>query len=102
MVRLSTLVDGLCSALEAIEKQSRELLEKAESSRFMDKVALLLDKNRDSRGVAKLVEQLQDAITRYQVSEHWFFASNMTYIAGQVSQQQAIYERITSVAVRIL
>jgi len=61
MVRLSTPVDGLCSALEEIEKQSQALLEKGKAPRFVDK-------GRDSGEVVKLVERLRDAITRYQVS----------------------------------
>ena len=43
--------------------------------------------------MVKLVERLRDAITRYQVSEGWFVALYTTYTAGQISQQQAIYEQ---------
>ena len=70
--------------LEDIEKRSQVLLEKGKAARF-------LDKGRDSGEVVKLVERLRDAITRYQVSEDRFVASNMAYTSGQVSQQQAIY-----------
>jgi len=48
--------------LEEIEKRSQGLLEKGKAARFVDK-------GRDSGEVVKLVEQLRDAITRYQVSE---------------------------------
>ena len=34
---LSALVDGLCSVLEEIERQSLELLGKGTAARFMDK-----------------------------------------------------------------
>ena len=43
--------------------------------------------------MVKLVERLRDAITQYQVSEDRFVTSNVTYTAGQVSQQQAIYDQ---------
>jgi len=79
--------------LEDIEKRSQELLEKGKAAQFVDK-------GRDSGEVVKLVERLRDAITRYQVSEGWFVASNMTYTVGQVSQQQAIYDQITNLTVR--
>ena len=68
---------------------------------MIDKAALFVDKRRDSGEVVKLVERLRDAITRYQVSGHWFVASNMTYTPGQVSQQQAIYEQIANLTVRV-
>ena len=79
--------------LEDIEKRSQELLEKGKAAR-------LVDKGRDSGEVGKLVERLRDAITRYQVSDGWFVASNMTYTIGQVSQQQSIYDQITNLTVR--
>jgi hypothetical protein len=87
--------------LEEIEKRSQALLEKAKAPRFVDKAVLFIDKGRDSGEVVKLVEQLRDAITGYQVSEDWFVASNTTYTAGQVSQQQAIYDQITNLTVRV-
>jgi len=86
-------MDVPCSALEEIEKRSNELLGKVRAARFVDK-------GRDSVDVVKLVETLRDAVTRYQVSEDWFVASNTIYTAGQVSQQQAIYDRITDLTVR--
>ena len=58
-----TLINGLCSALEEIEKRSREMLAKGPAVRFMDKAA-------DSGEVARLVERLREAITHYQVSEN--------------------------------
>ena len=79
--------------LEDIEKRSQELLEKGKAAR-------LVDKGRDSGEVGKLVERLRDAIIRYQVSDGWFVASNMTYTVGQVSQQQSIYDQITTLTVR--
>jgi len=80
--------------LEEIEKRSHELVEKGKIARFVDK-------ERDSGEVVKLVERLRDAVTRYQVSEDWFVASNAAYTTGQVSQQQAIYDQITGLTVRI-
>jgi len=53
--------------LEEIEKRSQALLDKAKAPRLIDKVALFVDKRRDSGEVVKLVERLRDAITRYQV-----------------------------------
>ena len=47
-------------SLEAIEKRSRVILEKG-------KVARTLDKRKDSGMVAKLVEELRQAILLYQV-----------------------------------
>jgi len=88
--------------LEEIEKQSQALLDKTKAPRLIDKTALFVDKRRDSGEVVKLVERLRDAITRYQVSEDWFVASNTTYTSGQVSQQQAIYDQITILTVRVL
>jgi len=80
--------------LEEIEKRSNELLGKGKAARFVDK-------GRDSGEVVKLVERLRDVVTRYQVSEDRFVASNTIYTAGQVSQQQAIYEQITDLTVRV-
>ena len=48
------------SALEDIEKQSKVLLEKKKTSRF-------LEKSKDSQKVVTLVEQLRTAIVYYQV-----------------------------------
>ena len=75
IARLATPVNGLRSALDEIEKRSQVLLEKGKAARFVDK-------GRDSGEVVKLVERLREAITRYQVSEGWFFVLNMTYTAG--------------------
>jgi len=88
--------------LEEIGTRSRELLEKANAPRLVDKAVLFVDKERNSGEVVKLVGRLQGAITRYQVSGGWLFTSNMTYTAGQVSQQQAIYTQVTMLTVRIL
>ena len=79
--------------MEKIEEQSQVLLEKGGAARFVDK-------RRDSGEVANLVEGLRDAITRYQVSESWFFASNTTYTARQISQHQAIYEQLQTIRER--
>jgi len=94
IARLSTPVNGPCSALQEIEKRSKELLEKGRVARF-------LDKGRDSGEVAKLIERLRDAIIRYQVSEDRFVPSNTTYTVGQISQQQAIYDQIIDLTVRV-
>ncbi|KAF9649810.1 hypothetical protein BDM02DRAFT_1757335 [Thelephora ganbajun] len=64
----------LTRALEEIGKQSQELLAKGTVTRFVDKEG-------DSREVAKLVERLQEAITHYQIS-----------------QQQAIYNQVANLA----
>ena len=57
-----TLANDLHSALEKIEKRSQELLAKGAAARFIDKSA-------DSGEVARLIEQLREAIIHYQVSE---------------------------------
>jgi len=88
--------------LEEIEKQSQALLDKAKAPRLIDKAALFVDKKRDSGEVVKLVERLRDAITCYQVSEDWFVTLDTTYTPGKVSQQQAIYNQIAILTVRIL
>jgi len=62
MPHFFTLVNSPLSVLEEIEKRSQALLEKGKVARFVNK-------GRDSREVVKLVEQLRDAITRYQVSK---------------------------------
>ena len=80
--------------MEEIEQRSQSLLEKGKAARFVDK-------GRDSGEVVKLVERFRDAITCYQVSKDRFVASNATYIAGQISQQQAIYDQITDLTVRV-
>jgi hypothetical protein len=89
-----TLVNGLHSALEGIEKRSRDLLAKGTAARFLDKGA-------DFGEVARLVERLREAITHYQVSEIRFIASGLTHAGGQISQQQAIYDKVTDLTVRI-
>ena len=57
-----------------------------------------MDKAGDSGEVAKLIERLREAIVHYQVSEN-YFQHRIQLTAGQVSQQQAIYDRITDLAV---
>jgi len=80
--------------LEEIEKRSQVLLEKGKGARF-------IDRDRYSGEVAKLVGRLRDAITRYEVSEDYFVAPNTTYTAGQVSQQQVIYDQVIGLTVRV-
>ena len=89
------LVNGLLSTLEEIERRSRALLEKGTAARFVDK-------GEDSKEVARLIDRLREAITHYQVSGNYFVASDMVQTDGQVSQQQAIYDQITILTVRIL
>jgi hypothetical protein len=59
-----TLANCLRSALDKIKKRSQELLAKVAAARFIDKSA-------DSGEVAKLIEQLRETITHYQVSVSW-------------------------------
>jgi len=94
LLNAPTLTKGLRSALGDIEKRSRELLAKGTAVRFLDKGA-------DSGEVVKLVERLRVAIAQYQVSGNLFVASSTTHAAGQISQQQAIYDQITNLTVRI-
>ena len=70
-----TLINGIPSALEDIEKRSRALLEKGAAARF-------LDKEEDSVEVARLVERLREAITHYQVSENCLVAPSTTHTEG--------------------
>ena len=88
---LSALVDGIFSTLAEIERRSQELLAKGRLARFVDKA-------RDSGEVAKLIERLREAVIHYQVSEN-YFQHRIQLTAGQVSQQQAVYDRITDLAV---
>ena len=60
-----------------------------------------MDKAGDSEKVAGLIERLREAITNYQASDKLFAVSSATHTGGQVSQQQAIYDRITNLTVRI-
>jgi len=82
----------LRSALEQIEKRSQALLEKNPAARFVDKGG-------DSGEVVKLIERLQEAITHYQVSSHMDVAPNAADVEEQISQQQAIYDKITDLTV---
>ena len=88
---LPALVDGLFSTLAEIERRSQELLAKGRVARFVDKA-------RDSGEVAKLIERLREAVIHYQVSENCF-QHRIQLTARQVSQQQAVYDRITDLAV---
>ena len=88
------LVNGLRSAMEEIEKQSEALLAKGVTARFVDKAG-------DSGEVVRLIERLREAVMHYQVSGNWFVASSAIHIGGQISQQQAIYDRIINLTVRI-
>ena len=88
---LPALIDRLFSTLAEIERRSQELLAKGTAARFVDKAG-------DSGEVAKLIERLREAIIHYQVSEN-YFQHRIQLTAGQVSQQQAIYDRITDLAV---
>ena len=88
-----TILSGLLSALEDIEKRSQGLLEKGTAAR-------LLDKGEDSGEVAKLIERLREAIIHYQVSESRLVVSGTTHTEGQISQQQAIYDQVTNLTVR--
>jgi hypothetical protein len=90
-----TLANDLRSALQEIEKRSRDLLAKGMAARFVDKDA-------DSREVARLVERLREAVIHYQVNEDYSIVSSIPHAARQISQQQAIYDRITNLTVRIL
>ena len=60
------------SALKEIEKRSQVLLEKGVPARF-------IDKEDDSKEVARLVERLREAIALYQVSEIWTVSSGATH-----------------------
>ena len=88
---LPALIDRLFSTLAEIERRSQELLAKGTAARFVDKAG-------DSGEVAKLIERLREAIIHYQVSEN-YFQHRIQLTAGQLSQQQAIYDRITDLAV---
>ena len=83
------------SALEEIERRSQELLAKGAAARF-------IDKGEDSKEVAGLVERLREAITHYQVSVYQIIASSDIDTGVQISQQQAIYDQITDLTVRVL
>ena len=94
IARLTALANGHRSALEEIKKRSQELLAKGTTDRFVDKTA-------DSGEVARLIERLREAIAHYQVSENRFFVASTTHAVRQISQQQAIYDRITNLTVSI-
>ena len=91
---MPTFVNGLCSALEEIEKRSLELLAKGTATGFVDRKG-------DSREVVVLVERLREAIAHYQVSKNCLVSTSMIHTGGQVSQQQAIYDQITNLTVII-
>ena len=95
--------------METIEKRLQGLQAKGAAVRF-------LDKGEDGKEVARVIQELQDAISHYQVSGYQGVASNTVDMRVQISQQQAmydeqqamykeqqvIYEEITGLAVRIL
>ena len=68
-------VNGHRSTLEEIEKRSQVLLNKGAAARF-------IDKEDDTKEVAKLVERLREAIALYQVSESWIVSSGATHTGG--------------------
>lgn len=55
----------------------------------------------DKDEVAKVVKIFREAIIHYQVSRYRILVSGTIDKGGQISQQQAIYGQITSLAVRI-
>ena len=61
------LVNGLCSALGEILRESQELLAK-------DPVVQFMDKDADPGKVARLIERLRKAISNYQVSGNYSVA----------------------------
>ena len=65
-------VNGYHSTLEEIEKRSQVLLEKGVAARFMDK-------EDDSKEVARLVERLRETIALYQVSEIWIVSPGVAH-----------------------
>jgi len=83
------------SALEEIEKRSRAMLAKSAATRF-------IDKGEDSKEVARLIEELRDVLSHYQVSGNLDILSSSADIRGKISQQQAIYNQITDLTVSIL
>ena len=85
---LPALINRLFSTLAEIERRSQELLAKGTAARFVDKA-------RDSGEVVKLIERLREAIKHYQASENCSWHC-IKLTVGQVSQQQAIYDRITN------
>ena len=68
-------VNGYRSTLEEIEKRSQVLLAKGVAARFMDK-------EDDSKEVARLVERLREAIALYQVSEIWIVSPGVAHTGG--------------------
>ena len=64
--------------LGEIERRSGALLEKSVAARFVDK-------GEDSKEVARLVELLWEAITRYQVSGNPLVVSFMTYRRADIT-----------------
>ena len=51
--------------------------------------------------MARLINRLREAITYYQVGEYEIIASTIVDMGEEVSQQQAIYDQITDLTVRI-
>jgi len=55
--------------LEEIQRQAEALQAKGVAARF-------IDKDEDAKVVARLIEELREAISRYQVSGYWDTASS--------------------------
>jgi len=75
LLTLPVLSNDLRSAFGEIEKRSQELLERGRAAQFVDK-------GTDSGGVARLVEQFQEAITHYRVSENHSVGPSATHTVG--------------------
>jgi len=90
-----TVINNPRSTLEEIENRSQALLAKGDPARFVDK-------EEDSKEVVRLIERLREAVTHYQVGENWIVMRNIADAEEQISQQQAIYNQITSLTVRNL
>ena len=68
LLDLSALTNDLYRTLEEVEKRSRQLREEGKAG--------------DSGEVVKLIEQLQEAITHYQVSRDFLIAQGTTHTEG--------------------
>lgn len=86
--------NGCCSVFEEIEEQSRTLSAKSGIAQFADK-------EEDTKVVARLVEQLREAVVCYQVGKAHTSAPSTVDVKEQMSQQQSIYHQITNLTVRI-
>ncbi|KAF9649401.1 hypothetical protein BDM02DRAFT_3186299 [Thelephora ganbajun] len=82
--------EELASALEEIEKRSRELLAKGTVTQFVNKKG-------DSKEVARLAERLQEAINHYQISQRQAVYNQIANLTSSLDTLLKLHEKSPTV-----